>query len=129
VPGLVRRDGAWEILASRTGPIGPRRHMRPTIDHFELACGLQIALFTDGIARAGERFGSAIDTLAAVQRSDRRTAQDVADTLLAAAMAADRGKPHDDMTVIALTISARDEGDVVRRLSANVPLVQRRRDG
>jgi serine phosphatase RsbU (regulator of sigma subunit) len=129
VPGLVRRDGAWESLPSHSGPIGPRRHTRPTIAHFDLLSGLQIVLFTDGIARAGERFGGALDALAIVEQAEARTAQDIADIVLAAAVAADRGRPHDDMTVIALTIGERDEADVVRRLSANVPLVQRRRDG
>lgn len=129
VPGLVRRAGAWEMLPSHSGPIGPRRHMRPTVDHFDVVCGLQIVLHTDGVARAGERFGAPLDILAAAQRTGEATAQGVVDALLAAAVAADRGKPHDDMTVIALTIGARDEADVVRRLTANVPLVQRRRDG
>jgi serine phosphatase RsbU (regulator of sigma subunit) len=129
VPGLVRRDGAWAVLPSHAGPIGPRRHTRPTVDHFDVACGLQIVLYTDGIARAGERFDAALDPLAVAQERDATTAQGIADALLAAAVTADRGKPHDDMTVIALTIGARDETDVVRRLSANVPLVQRRRDG
>jgi serine phosphatase RsbU (regulator of sigma subunit) len=117
------------VLPSHSGPIGPRRHTRPTVDHFDVVCGLQIVLYTDGVARAGERFGAPFDVLAAVERTGETTAQGVVDALLAAAVAADRGKPHDDMTVIALTIGARDEADVVRRLTANVPLVQRRRDG
>ncbi len=129
VPGLVRRDGAWAVLPSLSGPIGPRRHTRPTVDHFDVTCGLQIVLYTDGIARAGERFGAPLDALAVVRESDATAAQGVVDALLAAAVVADRGKPHDDLTVIALTIGAREEMDVVRRLSANVPLVQRRRDG
>jgi len=37
--------------------------------------------------------------------------------------------PHDDMSVIALTITARDERAVSRHLNAHVPLIRRRRDG
>lgn len=131
VPGIVRRNGVWELLPTISGPIGTRRHTRPTIEHFDLSLGLQVALFTDGIAHAGERFGGALDMLEVVTSLDATecNAQLLADTLLAAAIAADRGRPNDDMTVIALTLSARDERDVVRHLNASVPLILRRRDG
>ena len=129
VPSIIRRGEGWEFLPTTAGPIGLRRHARPAIDHFDLAAGCQIALFTDGIARAGERYGAALDPCLALGDGAFDTAQAVADALLAAAVAADHGRPHDDMTVIALSITARDEGSVVRRLSANVPLVLRRRDG
>ena len=130
IPGLVRRDGQWALLPTTSGAIGLRRHARPAIDHFDLALGLQVALYTDGIARAGERFGATLDPLAAVAALDDTSpsAQRLADTLLSAALAADRGRPHDDMTVIALVIAARDETRSFG-ISANVPLVQRRRDG
>ena len=131
VPGIVCREGVWELLPTLSGPIGIRRHARPTIDHFDLALGLQVVLFTDGIAHAGERFGAPLDVLAALSATvtEPLRAQALADTLLAAAMTADRGRPNDDMTVIALTITARDERAVTRHLTANVPLIQRRRDG
>jgi len=133
VPGAVRRDGdgAWELLPTVSGPIGIRRHARPAIDHFDLALGLHVVLFTDGIAHAGERYGAPLDVLSALSAhaTEAATAQSVADSLLGAAVAADRGLPNDDMTVIALTITAREERAMTRHLTANVPLVQRRRDG
>ncbi len=131
VPGAVYRDNAWELLPTDSGPIGTRRHARPTIDHFDLALGLQVVLFTDGIAHAGERYSMPLDVLATLSAlsTEAATAQIVADALLSAAIAADRGLPNDDMTVIALTITARDERAVTRHLTANVPLIQRRRDG
>jgi serine phosphatase RsbU (regulator of sigma subunit) len=131
VPGMVHRDGAWHLLPTTSGAIGIRRHSRPTIDHFELVEGLSVALYTDGIAHAGERYGTPLDAVAAVTDAQREgwNAKRLADALLSAAIAADRGRPNDDMTVIALTITARDEQRVTRHLSANVPLIQRRRDG
>jgi serine phosphatase RsbU (regulator of sigma subunit) len=131
VPGAVFRDGEWELLPTVSGPIGVRRHARPTIDQFDLALGLRIALFTDGIAHAGERYGAPLDVCAAVSAGDAPPirAQTLADTLLSAAIAADRGLPNDDMTVIALTITARSERAVTRHLNATIPLIQRRRDG
>jgi len=131
VPGAVYRDGAWSLLPTISGPIGIRRHARPAIDQFDLALGLRIALFTDGIAHAGERYGASLDVLMALPACAAApvSAQTLADTLLAAAMTADRGLPNDDMTVIALTITAREERAVTRHLHANVPLILRRRDG
>ncbi len=131
VPGAVCRDGVWELLPTVSGPIGIRRHARPAIDQFDLAWGLQVVLFTDGIAHAGERYGAPLDLLAALSATAAGPvrAQTLADTLLDAAIAADRGLPNDDMTVIALTITAREERAVTRHLNANVPLIQRRRDG
>ncbi|MGI8687958.1 MAG: SpoIIE family protein phosphatase [Thermomicrobiales bacterium] len=131
VPGAVCCDGVWSLLPTASGPIGIRRHARPAIDQFDLALGLQVALFTDGIAHAGERYGTPLDVLAAlpVCATALVGAQTLADTLLAAAMTADRGLPNDDMTVIALTIIAREERAVTRHLHANVPLILRRRDG
>lgn len=131
VPGAVCRDGAWELLPTVSGPIGIRRHARPAIDHFDLALGLQVVLFTDGIAHAGERYGAPLDvqSVLSARPTETATAQVVADTLLNAAIAADRGLPNDDMTVIALTITAREERAMTRQMTANVPLVQRRRDG
>ncbi|MCA1722804.1 MAG: serine/threonine-protein phosphatase [Thermomicrobia bacterium] len=131
VPGAVWREGRWELLPTLSGPIGIRRHARPAIDQFELALGMQIVLFTDGIAHAGERYGAPLDLLTAlpVAGSGPVGAQMLADTLLGAAVAADRGLPNDDMTVIALTITAREERAVIRHLAATIPLIQRRRDG
>jgi serine phosphatase RsbU (regulator of sigma subunit) len=131
VPAIVRRDGAWESLPTAAGPIGIRRHARPTIDHFELALGLSVVLFTDGIAHAGERAGETLDPLAVLSALGDApcAAQTLVDALLVAAVDADRGRPTDDMTVIAITINARGEAVITRHLNARIPLVQRRRDG
>lgn len=132
VPGLICRDGQWDLMPALSGPIGIRRHARPAIDHIELSCGLRVVLFTDGITHAGERYGMPLDPLAAVRGLSTGavgTAQPLADSLLAAAVMADRGLPNDDMSVIALTITPREERAVTRHLNAQVPLIRRRRDG
>jgi serine phosphatase RsbU (regulator of sigma subunit) len=92
---------------------------------------LSVVLFTDGIAHAGERYGALLDPVSALAAAGAvaANAQTLADTLLVAAIAADHGRPNDDMTVIALTIMPREEHIVTRHLTANIPLVMRRRDG
>lgn len=131
VPAIFYRTGEWHLLPATAGPIGVRRHARPSIEQFDLAVGLHVVLYTDGIAHAGERYGAPLDPVAALSAGGAvaANAQTLADTLLAAAVVADRGRPNDDMTVIALTIMARDEQVVTRHLTANIPLIQRRRDG
>jgi serine phosphatase RsbU (regulator of sigma subunit) len=131
VPAVVYREGAWRLLPAAAGPIGVRRHARPSIDQFDVGIGLHVVLYTDGIAHAGERYGAPLDPIAVLSANGAgaENAQVLADALLAAAIAADRGRPSDDMTVIALTIMAREERLVTRHLTANIPLVLRRRDG
>ncbi len=131
VAGILRHEGQYTVLEATAGPLGFTRHTRPAVWHHDMAAGLAVVLYTDGIARAGERFGATLDPVAALADRDDpdAPAQTLADTLLTAAVAADHGRPHDDMTVIALTITNRDEATVIRRLTANIPLVMRRRDG
>lgn len=131
VPAIIGRAGAFEMLASGNGPIGVRRHTRPIVTHLDLEAGLSVILYTDGIAYAGERSGTPLDPVATLMALDPSVtgAQELADALLAAAVAADNGRPSDDMAAIALTIGTREERDVIRRMSVDVPLVLRRRDG
>lgn len=131
VAAIVRRGGVYTALSTTSGPLGITRHGRPSVSHHEMEAGLALVLYTDGIARAGERFGALIDPVAALADVDdpEAPAQVLADALLTAAVAADHGRPHDDMTAVALTISGRDEKTVIRRLAADIPLITRRRDG
>ena len=83
-----------------------------------------MAVFSDGIIHAGERYQQPFDPLAFAntQLADSLTAQEFADRLLAEALAADRGRPEDDMTVVALVLRPRGEYPPVRRLAVVVPL-------
>lgn len=130
VAAAVRLGGAFTALPCGSGPIGTARHTRPAVVQLALSAGVAVVLYTDGIAHAGERYHAPLDpvaTLAALPAT--ATAQELADGLLAAAVAADRDRPSDDMTAIALAVAGRDEGPTVRRLAADIPLVLRRRDG
>jgi serine phosphatase RsbU (regulator of sigma subunit) len=106
VPYLRMRGGAFEQSSAGPGPIGRYRHTRPSIDQFPLVEGMTTILFTDGVAGAGQRSGQRLDALAyACERFSPQTpAHDIADQLLAAALAADSQRPNDDMTVVAVSI-------------------------
>ncbi|MCC6628835.1 MAG: SpoIIE family protein phosphatase [Chloroflexi bacterium] len=128
-PMIVRDASGVQAIAGGSGPIGPRRHTRPEVWQFPVAAGLELIVFTDGIANAGRRAGSwePLAYLAGVDRSELPAAV-LADGLLAAALTADQQRANDDMTVVALTIgaagdrTAQDSGPLIRRLSLSWPL-------
>jgi serine phosphatase RsbU (regulator of sigma subunit) len=124
IPYLVSVNGEFRSQDQTAGPIGVYRHSRPTVDHFPLEPGLQVILFSDGIAGAGRRQGQPFDPLAYMQDHARvsSSVNDIADGLLMAALAADSGRPADDMTVAVLSLDA-DVGDPepVRRMYVSFP--------
>ena len=123
-PLLLGRDGVYELLPSSSGPIGIRRHTRPSVDEFEATPGLQVVVFSDGIVHAGERHHRPLDllTFACGRLEGGMSAHALADAVLAEALARDEGRPGDDMSVVALALHPRREYPQVRRLVVNLPL-------
>lgn len=121
---LLGQGGAYQLLPSSSGPIGIRRHTKPTIDQVSAEPGLQVAIFSDGILHAGDRYGRPLDLLAFAREhfGADLPAQVLADALLAEALARDAGRPDDDMTVVALALRPRGEYPPIRRLVAILPL-------
>ncbi len=124
-PLLLHRGNDYELLPSRSDSIGIRRHTKPAIDEFAAEPGLRIALFSDGIIHAGDRYSQLFDPLAFARRElrDVDSAQAMANALLQGALAADHGRAEDDMTVVALTLGSRGEYPPVRRMEVIVPLL------
>ena len=122
-PYIVGRSGELALVDGEAGPIGLYRHTRPTIEQLPIEPGLRVVVFTDGVTTAGERSGSRFDPLVFLreQGSQLANAHDLADSLLAAAMAADAARPRDDMTVVALTIDDGEETQPIRRLRLSLP--------
>ena len=123
-PLLLGQGGEYRLLPSPSGPIGIRRHTTPSVDQFDAEPGLQVAIFSDGILHAGERYGRPLDLLAfaCARLGAGLSAQALADTVLAEALARDAGRPDDDMSVVALALHPRREYPQVRRLVVNLPL-------
>jgi serine phosphatase RsbU (regulator of sigma subunit) len=116
---LVGNNGDYHQMNQIAGPIGVYRHSRPVVDQFPLEAGLQVILFTDGIAVAGVRRGEPFDPLAYLCEHARASSSvtDIADGLLMAAISADEGRPRDDMTVVVLALDADGgEPEPVRRM-------------
>jgi len=123
-PLLLGHNGVYELRPALSTAIGIRRHTKPAIDQFDAEPGLQVAVFSDGIIHAGERTNRPFDPLAfaRAELGADLSAQQLADAMLAEALARDAGRPNDDMTVVALTLGARVEYPPVRRLVAVLPL-------
>lgn len=123
-PYLVCVDGEVRRQDQTAGPIGVYRHSRPVVDQFEIAAGLQVILFTDGVAGAGRRRGRLFDPLEYMREHacTASSVSDVADGLLMAAVAADDGRPADDMTVAVLALEADGaDPEPVRRMYVSFP--------
>ena len=124
-PMVLGRNGHYEVLSGGSGPIGLYHLTRPTVSQVPLAAGLQVILMTDGVATAGERGGPAsidLASLAAERFSPDLPADTVANCLLDEAIRCDQGRPRDDMTVVALSLTTHDHGTLVRRFAMYAPL-------
>jgi len=125
-PYLVRRNGAFELLDSTSGPIGLYRHTRPTIDQYPIDAGLTVVIFSDGIVHAGRRVNQPFDALKCVRESfsPDALAPELADGVLEAAIAVDSGRPNDDMTVAAVTIVPVEAEPPVRTIRVSIPFTR-----
>lgn len=113
----------WQALDEPTEPVGIHAHSRPSITELPLAAGQIVVAFTDGLLHAGARRGVPLAYLN-VLAGLTGTAAEIADGLLTAALAADEGRPADDVTVLALCVTAppAPETALVRRMQIVFPV-------
>ena len=93
--------GSWLLLAPTAEPAGRYPDQAPELHRLSLAPGAALALVSDGSPAAGGRNGGAFNPLAWLAQATVAP-ETLADALLAAALAADQGRPGDDMTVVTL---------------------------
>jgi len=126
-PVLLHEATGWRVLDEPAETVGIRERTRPVIVELPLAAPQTAIAFTDGVLHAGERRGIRLDPLGVVQAlacQPTCTASQLADGLLAAALAADDGRPADDVTVVVVQIGERpaDEELEVRRMTVTFPV-------
>jgi len=123
-PIIICRAMELDRLDTESIPLGISRDVRPSITELNLEVGLIIVIYTDGLVHAGKRRGNPMDT-AEILRSmvDEQDPgpQEIADALLAHAVALDENRPADDISVLVLKVAARN-GDNVRRMSVRLPI-------
>ncbi len=127
-PVLLCVAGAWQRLDAPSAAVGVRdRTTKPVIAEWPLAGGQTVVAFTDGILHAGTRRGQSLDPIEAVGRlacQPACTARELADGLLAEALALDENRPGDDITVVVACIFDRPDvvGPDVRRMTVSFPV-------
>jgi serine phosphatase RsbU (regulator of sigma subunit) len=123
-PFFVARGDQLDCIATASTPIGISRSIRPVISEVPIERGLTIVIFTDGLQHAGDRGGQPLDICASLEsllEDQDPSPQEIADFLLAEAIALDEGRPADDISVVVLKVQKRD-GDDVRRMTVRLPI-------
>jgi serine phosphatase RsbU (regulator of sigma subunit) len=127
-------SGSFEIeetiLDEPVVPIGIYPRTRPVVREFALEAGLIAVSFSDGISSAGGRYEDKLNPLTTLRQILQRPvpqieAQALADELLKLAIAQDRQRPQDDMSIIVVTtaeLTAEDGAPTPRRMSVNASL-------
>jgi serine phosphatase RsbU (regulator of sigma subunit) len=115
------------LLDEPSQSIGTHRNVKPCVSEIPMELGPTIIAYTDGLCHAGSRYGGAgFDPVAATKSllaQGVANPQMIADALLAQALAADDGRPIDDISVVVVEVrEERDDGDGVRRVSGRLVL-------
>jgi serine phosphatase RsbU (regulator of sigma subunit) len=129
---VITGDGV-RVLDEASHPVGVYRGTKPVVVEMSLAVPLTAIVFTDGVLAAGQRSGQSLDLGTAIEElcgNGSCAAQEIADELLFRALELDEGRASDDISILVLTVRARQEasgrgflsGPEVRRLSLSVPL-------
>lgn len=122
-PVFVAQDGQVECISSESPPIGLSRDIRPAITEVPLVPGTTVVLYTDGVSRAGEKYGHYLDICSLIQAyldEQEPTAQYISDSLLTHAIRLDQNQPYDDMSVVTLRVFE-NEKDTIRRMVVKLP--------
>jgi serine phosphatase RsbU (regulator of sigma subunit) len=122
-PMLQCVAGEVAVLPVQAGPIGRYQRTKPTVTEFTMREGTEIVLFTDGIWHSGRRSGQPpidLEAFGAAHLGQGSSAQAIADTLIAAVIERDQGRPNDDMAVVALSLKRGVADPAIRRMGLEV---------
>jgi serine phosphatase RsbU (regulator of sigma subunit) len=123
-PFFVLDTTGVHIHSEASSPIGLSPGTKPRITEIALQPNTYIVVFTDGLLKAGERFGEDLglgNMLAGWAQHDGG-ATELAEALLQRAIELDRGQPSDDMSIVVLAVRERGDARRVRRMLVRVPV-------
>lgn len=114
------------LLDEPSEPVGINAWTKPVVTELPISAFTYVVIFTDGVLHAGQRYGRSVDVRGVVQQLGGQratTAQVIADTVLAEAVACDQGRPGDDISVLVIGVAPDEsDSDVPRRLSVVFPI-------
>ena len=99
--GIIVREGEIKVLESQSLPLGILDNLRPTVCTEQLKNGDIVVFMSDGITSA---FPSATDLYEFLQEMKPLNPQNLADKILAGALARTKQTVNDDMTVLCTRI-------------------------
>ncbi len=122
-PMLIAKASKITELNEKSQSVGIYRNTRPVISEFELAPGLTVVAFSDGLIHAGHRKNQHLEPADLLQKMLKQelSTQEIANQLVAAALDLDDDRPIDDISVVVLQARTR-QGDGVRRMTMRLPI-------
>jgi len=123
-PFFVIRPQGLRIYNEPSTPIGLNPMVKPIISELPVEPYTYVVIFTDGLLRAGERFGADLELvnhLSAWPAAEGRNPEELTEELLQRAVDLDQGEPSDDMSVVTLAVLPAEQPGTARRLYTSVP--------
>ena len=123
-PTYVAHAGSVAVLVPPSGALGVTAGCTPAMGLVPMSPETRVIACTDGVYSAGSRSNQrlVLDRLIADLLTRHEDPADLADAILAEAMACDSLRPVDDMTVAVLGLTTRTREDAPRRLVVELPL-------
>lgn len=112
------------IMDEKSRSIGAHRNTKPIIKEIALEKDLTVVLFTDGFTHAGTYYEKKINVLEEVQNvlKENCSAQEMADQLIDCALAFEKDKPRDDISIVVLKVIKDGAISGIRRMTLNLPI-------
>lgn len=135
-PTVVWVGGELSLLDEPSESVGIRTWTKPVITEIPIVPYTYVVVFTDGVLYAGRRYGQHVDVSqlvrgfepgAPVPAQGQVPARAIADAILTEAVARDRGRPDDDISVLVVAVLPEPpDSDGVRRMSGRFPIQVKR---
>lgn len=123
-PVIVKTPDYTTVYDEEVNPIGVHRHTKPLMYEVPLTMGILLVSYTDGIHSAGKKYGKKIDFSHILKIIEKNTIDDVnfiADSILEYVLDLDENRPGDDMTVVVMGISDKEDVHKIQRVSMSYP--------
>lgn len=119
-------ETGMNLLNETCNSIGTSRRTKPSITELPIEPGLIVVTFTDGLRHAGKLSGKEpFDYLSLMQKmieESIKNPQEIADRLVAGAIAQDDGRPRDDISILVISTVDGDKDTPVRRIAGNLQI-------
>lgn len=123
-PVLVKGQYAIDVYDEEIGSIGVHKRMKPLMNQIPLETGTILVAYSDGIQAAGRKRGRTADMgriLRILEENGPEDADFIARSILEYALELDDDRPGDDMTVLVLGVSERENACKIQRINVSFP--------